>query len=456
MKRTRRLAAFFLAGLLLAMPAFLSPTRAQAANTPIRPVEVALATGLAVVHLSADGPYTLVNQATGAVVISGRTGQVAEVKPNAQGLAVAGVGTFTGPLRLQPAPDGAGNPGIGRWESKRYRGVLVVSRDASGQLTVVNEVNLEDYLLGVVPAEMPAAFPPEALKAQAVASRTYVYYQMIHGAYAQQGYDVMANTSSQVYNGAVAEDPRTTAAVQATRGTFVLYNGQPIDAFFFASGGGFTENSENVFSSPVPYLTGVVDYDQESPKFSWDVTLTLTAMQQALATKGMDVGTLYNIVPAGPQGVSGRWTTLALVGSQGQSVVKAGNLRLALGLNSTLFQMVPHGGGIQPVQSPLSPDQTVQVLGRDGATVSLALGQAVVRGAGGQQAPLQGQPATVVAEQQAPASLEFIGHGWGHGVGLSQWGASGMAKQGNTFDAILRHYYQQTTVGPLPAPAGTN
>ncbi|MHB9146013.1 MAG: SpoIID/LytB domain-containing protein [Symbiobacteriia bacterium] len=452
MKLRRRLAAFCLT-LLLATPfAALSKPALAAADRTIR---VGLGTALTVVHLSADGAYTLVNTATGGTVMSGQAGQVVAITVNAQGLAVTGFGTFTGPLRLKPAATAAGQPGIGHYEGKRYRGVLDVSRAATGQMTVVNELNLEDYLLGVVPKEMPTYFPTEALKAQAVAARTYAAYQTANSKYAPQGFDVVDTTDSQVYGGVNAEDPLTTTAVQATRGIYALYNGQPINAFFHASGGGYTENSENVFSSAMPYLRGVPDFDQESPKYNWTVSFALIDLQQTLAAKGYDAGTLYGIEPAGPQGVSGRWTTLALVGSKGRLEVKATQLRLALGLNSTLFAMVPHNAALQDVRQPIPLNQPVTVLARDGQRSLLPSGTVVAQGAGGTRTALAAG-AIVVGRQAVPASIELNGHGWGHGVGLSQWGASGMAKQGNTYDAILRHYYTGTTVGLLPGATATN
>lgn len=452
MKVRRRIAAFFVA-LLLLTPLVGAPQPALAAAD--RTVRVGLGTTLTTVHLSADGAFTLINQATGGTVVSGQPGQVLTITVNPLGLTVAGYGTFTGPLRLTPAPTATGQPGIGHYETKRYRGVLDVSKNPAGLMTVVNQLNLEDYLLGVVPKEMPTYFPAEALKAQAVAARTYAVYQISNGKYTDQGFDVVDTTDSQVYGGVNAEDPLATAAVQATAGIYVLYAGKPIDAFFFDSGGGYTENSENVFSSVVPYLRGVPDFDQESPNYNWTTSFALTDMQQTLVAKGYDVGTLYGVEPDGPQGVSGRWTTLALVGSKGRLDIKATVFRLALGLKSTLFAIVPHNASLQNVQQPLPLNQSVTVLGANGTRSSVNSGTIVAQGAGGAKTALA-SGAVVIGRQAVPASIELDGHGWGHGVGLSQWGASGMAKQGNTYDAILRHYYTGTTVGPLPGATVTN
>ena len=455
MRLRLRLAALTLTlGLALSL---VAPPGAQAAEAgPGRAIRVGLGTTLTQVQLSADGAYTLVNLASGAPVLDGSAGQAVTIQVNQAGLAVAGVGTFTGPLRLQPAAGSDGQPGIARSGSKRYRGVLEVSRNAAGLITLVNELDLEDYLPGVVPREMPPSFPAEALKTQAVAARTYALYQMQNSKFAGQGFDVVDTVDSQVYGGVNSEDARSNAAVQATRNQVIVYGGQVINAMFFASGGGHTENNENVFTASVPYLKGVPDYDQESPKYNWTVTLPLVEMQKTLAGKGMDVGTVYGLEPAGPRGVSGRWTTLALVGSKGRLEVKASQLRLALGLNSTLFDIVPHQEGMQAVQVPLAADQPVTALAAGGQVATVSPGQAVVQGAGGTRLSLAGQPAVAVGKQLVPASLELVGHGWGHGVGLSQWGARGMANSGHTFDDILRHYYQGTSVEPRPDLAVSN
>lgn len=456
MRLRLRLAAFALTlGLALNLSPAPAAHAAEAAGQP-RPIRVGLGSTLTQVQLSADGPYTLINMASGAPVLEGAAGQSVSIQLNQAGLAVAGAGTFTGPLRLQPAAGPEGQPGIARWDSKRYRGVLEVFGNAAGKLTLVNELDLEDYLLGVVPREMPPSFPAEALKTQAVAARTYALYQMQNSKFSGQGFDVVDTVESQVYGGVNSEDARSNEAVAATRNQVVTYNGQIINAMFFASGGGHTENNENVFTASVPYLKGVPDYDQDSPKYNWTVTMPLTDIQTALASKGMDVGTLYAIEPAGPKGVSGRWTTLALVGSKGRLEVKATQVRTALGLNSTLFDMVPHKEGLQTVQVPLGADQPVTALGAGGQVTTLAPGQSVVQGANVAPTSLAGAPAVAVGKQMLPASLELVGHGWGHGVGLSQWGARGMANNGDTFDTILRHYYQGTSVGPRPDLPASN
>ncbi len=148
-----------------------------------------------------------------------------------------------------------------------YRGRLRVVH-LTGGLEIVNTLPLESYLLGVVPRESPASWPIEALKAQAVAARSYAY----RSTGGSGSFDVYCTTASQMYGGADGETAATNKAVTATKGIVPTYQGTPIVAYFFSTSGGHTENIENVWTSaaPVPYLKGVSDpYDTTSPYHAW-------------------------------------------------------------------------------------------------------------------------------------------------------------------------------------------
>jgi stage II sporulation protein D len=142
-------------------------------------------------------------------------------------------------------------------EGRGYHGALEVFTNARHTLTVVNELPLEDYLRGVVPNELsPSTYGQiEALKAQAVAARTYIYRNL--GQYANEGYDVCSTDACQVYMGALTEDPLSTQAVVETRGTIATYDGKPINALYSSTCGGRTEDAENIFNEKVPYLVSV-------------------------------------------------------------------------------------------------------------------------------------------------------------------------------------------------------
>src|SRR5262249_41128582 len=140
-----------------------------------------------------------------------------------------------------------------RFNEKPYRGKIEVFANMRGTVTVVNVIGLEDYVRGVVPNEL--SFPAlEALKAQAVAARTYALKN--RGQFAPEGFDLLPTTRSQVYRGLTSETPLTTRAVDETRGIIATYNGEPINALYTSTCGGRTEDAENIFNEAVPYLRG--------------------------------------------------------------------------------------------------------------------------------------------------------------------------------------------------------
>ncbi|MCL5039122.1 MAG: SpoIID/LytB domain-containing protein, partial [Firmicutes bacterium] len=405
------------------------------------------------VTASAEGPHQVVNLATGALIATGQANQVWSFSLSPQGVAVASqgktLGVFTGPIVVRPlAPVGQGN--FVRVDGARYRGILEVYRGTDGLLSLVNVLPLEEYLYGVVPAEMPSDWPLEALKAQAVAARTYAR-QRLGISQPGQGFDICATKYCQVYLGVNAEKPAASQAVDATRGLVLTYNGQLISAFFHASGGGYTENSENVWGEALPYLRGVPDFDQASPHFSWTAFFTPQEIQDALSREGYDLGRFYNLMPAGQPGVSGRWTTLKLEGSKGDEIMKATELRRVLNLKSTLFRIIQQTEGWQDRLKTYVSTDSVVLLGGDGRRVAKPVGMVTVL-AGGSSRPValadgRGAAGVVTAgREMVPTGIRLEGHGWGHGVGLSQWGARAMAEKGNNFQTILKYYYQGVNI----------
>src|SRR5439155_2530548 len=143
-----------------------------------------------------------------------------------------------------------------RFGEKPYRGRIEVFANPRGALTVVNVIGLEDYVKGVVPNELsPGGFPAiEALKAQAIAARTYAYKN--RNQFASEGFDLLPTTRSQVYRGLTSETLLTSQAVDQTRGVVATYNGEPINALYTSTCGGRTEDAENIFNEAIPYLRG--------------------------------------------------------------------------------------------------------------------------------------------------------------------------------------------------------
>lgn len=215
-----------------------------------------------------------------------------------------------------------------------YRGRMVLSREG-GRVLAVNHLSLEHYLYGVVPSEMPASWPAEALAAQAVVARSYALTSRSTGL----PWDVFADVRSQVYRGVLAEVPASTAAVRATRGEVVTVGGEVAQTFFFSTSGGRTAANEEGFGgSPISYLRSVDDpYDDESPVHTWTARFTTREARRKL--RDLTAGRLTEIAVAS-RSPSGRAATVLLRGSGGDRTVSAASVRTALGLRSTWIERI--------------------------------------------------------------------------------------------------------------------
>jgi stage II sporulation protein D len=231
--------------------------------------------------------------------------------------------TFSGPLTFTAA-----SPLVFK---KPYRGTFTVTSDGK-KVTLVNTVPLEQYLYGVVPSEMPRAWLPEALKAQAVAARSYALaVRKTTGAF-----DVYPDTRSQVYGGVNAESPATTAAVDATAADVLAYGGRIAVTYFFSTSGGRTAAISDVWkSAPVPYLVSVPDpYDSLSPYHDWGpFAFSAAKLRTALKVPGrlLDLQTTVN--------ASERVDNVQAVGADGERTISGPEMRAALGLRSTWFSV---------------------------------------------------------------------------------------------------------------------
>ena len=358
-------------------------TGAAAAAPISTPVRVGIVVGQESVTIASDGPLEAVDEAGRSETLEG--GRLT-ARPGAAGIEV-GSATFGGMVRLQP------RAGFLQINGRPYRGLIELRRTAERRLTVINELDLEEYLYGVVRSEMDPRWPPEALRAQAIAARSLAIYSA--GRFGTEGYDLRATTESQVYGGVMAEDPRTTAAVDATRGLAMLYEGRPVFAAYHNDSGGATENSEFVWGSVTPYLRGVADpYSKDAPNHAWTLRLDLPAIEARMQRAGRAISGLQrlDVVATSP---SGRVMTLRLVGASGSVDLRGTDFRAAIGVatvRSTLFIVRMSGEG----------------------------------------------------------TVDLTGRGSGHGVGLSQWGARGQALAGRDYTEILRHYYTGVTIGPRP------
>ncbi len=305
-------------------------------------VRVLLASGRPRVSVRSDGAWQAVDEAVRPnTAVALRPGATYSLRPRGSGAALHGPGgrllaVYAGAMRLQPVAAG----GTVALDGSPYRGAMRIL-NRGGRLSAVNVVNLEQYLYGVVPREVSARWgddAPAALRAQAIAARSYAIATLDRGA----DYDLLPDVRDQVYGGAAAEDPRTDAAVDATRGKVLVYGGKVITAFFFSSSGGRTEDVQNVFPSspPEPYLTSVPDpFDRGSPFHTWDAqdrrTLTGAALGRALGAPGPVVrATVVR------RGASPRVMDLRLITARGASVdVTGSQVRTALQLRDTWFSL---------------------------------------------------------------------------------------------------------------------
>ncbi len=273
-------------------------------------------------------------------------------------------------------------------DGKAYRGTIGVKKNGNGGLDIVNALPVETYLYGVVPKEMSSGWPLEALKAQAVVARTFALYQREKNR--DHPYDVSATTSSQVYGGLDAETPNSVRAVDETKGEVLFHEGRLILAYYHANSGGATEDAKNVWTADVPYLKSIRDdYSARATPGHWSYSLSLDDLSRALAGSGLDVGFIRDLVPV-TVSPSGRIVKLKILHSRGEALLRCNDFRIKVDprqLKSALFVVAKEGNRIR-----------------------------------------------------------FEGKGYGHGVGLSQWGAYEMARQGFSYRDILTYYYSNVDV----------
>ena len=280
-----------------------------------------------------------------------------------------------------------GGGGIVAVNRMRFRGELEFLRISNG-MQVINEVELEDYVSGILGREVYPDWHPEMLKAQAVVARSYALHQRAEAG--DQAFDVEAGTGSQVYGGVSAETPAIRAAVEATRGEYLAYARRPILAVYHSASGGQTASSEEVWGRALPYLVSLeVDDEQDSPDTYWRATISKTKLGRALDSLGIQIGAPQEVQVV-DRSRSGRALRVRIRGDRGQHTLEARALRVALGesvIRSTLFEIRP-----------------------------------------------------------ARDAVVFVGSGHGHGVGMSQWGAQAMAQRGSTYREIVQAFYPGTSL----------
>ena len=342
--------------------------------------------------------------------------------------------------------------------SRRYRGRLQLLV-RGGQVQVVNHLGIETYLTSVVGSEMPHKWPLPALQAQAVAARTYALRQRGKAG----DFDVKATVSSQVYRGVESETPSTIEAVESTRSLVLVHAGRLINAVFHSSSGGATEPSGEVWRNQLPYLVSVADHDQHSPVHRWNKRFDNDELRDLFREIG-GVKRLQVLKTSS----TGRVRTARVQGPHGSLVLTGRELRKRLGLKSTMVQFELINGSVgSSTASSTAPTQTVSQSVSRAAPPLIGLWQ---DSASGPDTPPSRSsrlasflpPPPPPLPQLNPSAfnrprldvregelvLEARGQGFGHGVGMSQWGAHGLALQGADFRQILLHYYRGAEIRP--------
>ena len=357
-------------GLLGAALVFAEGASAEAGSLAPRPVRVRIVSDQQRVTIADAGGSTVqVAAGPAGLTVDGRSAG-----------AVWRTRAESGPYRVKTRPGG---------DALEVRGRLELRRTPGG-LSVINEVSLENYVVGTLGAEMYASWEAAALQAQAVACRSYALYQMARRS--DRGFDVEADVRSQRYLGVRGESDSAWAAVRATSGQIISYDGQPALAAFHSASGGQTASAEEVWGTSISYLRSVpVANEDDSPDTYWRASVSDEDLGKMLAHLGHDIGAVAS-VKVGKRSSSGRVSELRFRGGKGRATVTGRELRQALGgttIKSTMFE---------------------------------------VR----------------LERRREAGEVVFVGSGNGHGVGMSQWAAQAMAEEGADYREILGNFYPGT------------
>ncbi len=332
---------------------------------------------------------------------------------------------------------------------KLYRGAVLIQHAPNGaSFHVINVLPLEQYLCGVVPQEMPASWPTEALKAQAIAARSFAL--ALREQNRQNSYDVPVG--GQAYGGYAAEQAATNQAVNETAGIVLTYNGECIPGYYYSASGGYTESSEVVWGTEKPYLQAVSDVETKSPLEKWEKLFTPEELDQRLAEAGFSIGKLESIqlsvlkktpVNENDRGVSGRVKQVRFIGVTGEINVEGNRLRQLLQLPSTLFDISIVNKTPKVIETTITDGYGIPVLEKK---IPVTVGDQVVT-------PLLSDAQKQLRRiSRGPGiQVRFSGRGFGHGVGMSQWGAKTIAEaakpeEKDVYKNILFKYYQGVTL----------
>lgn len=340
-----------------------------------------------------------------------------------------------------------------------YRNVIQINISGNN-LSAINLIDIDEYLYGVVPSEMPSSWHTEALKAQAVAARNYAYSNL--GLHSSEGFDVCDTVHCQVYNGITSEKDSTNKAIDDTKGIFAYYKGERINAVYSSSNGGYSENSENVWDNRVEYLRAIKDTNEEGGKV-WERSFTF----DELTNLASNIGNVNEVILENSN-VTGRVISLTLVGDNGKKVLTKEEIR-------TFFAKSPSGSlesrnfviknansqttnNFQNINQLYVADKgrlyqldfqnsysisSSQISKKNNSQTLIDKNQNVVSINNLTNTSNQNNISseTTSIKRSSSSSVTFSGRGWGHGVGMSQYGANSLANKGYKYDEILKYYY---------------
>ncbi len=422
------------------------------------------------VTFSSGGPYTVEGPA-GPVQVAGGT-EITFTVAGASGIAVQGSGADGsglagggGPFRLSPSVFGGGSTitvvshaGADIYQQgNTFSGQIVITAGDGGLLHVANVVDAEEYVRSVVSSEMLDSWPAEALKAQAVAVRSYLAYRCKMAGCGYLGLPDFDNfraltpecipiwSNDQVYKGASPVKLNCSRATDLTKGMVLTYGGAPAAAYFHASAEGMTEDPAYVWGGSYPYLVPVSEDPYESAYALWNAEYTKSELTSLLRPFGL-IGAPGDIRGCEP-GASGRWFGMNVSCDSGTLWVKANDFRKALGtpLRSLLFSSYSLGGGREST-GVVNPAMEVSVTDGSSQAPIVAGGVSVLGGSGVPGSAPAGLCVLSGTSDEGEERSVFQGKGWGHGVGLSQCGARASALLGKDFASILGHYYPGTAL----------
>ncbi len=382
----------------------------------------------------------------------------------------------------------------------KYKGSLLIEKNSNG-LNIVNKIDIEEYLKGVLKSEMSPAWPKEALKAQAVLARTYALAEKRHGAY-----DLCDETHCQVYGGTADESTAITQAVNETKGQILTYGGAPAQIYYFSDSGGMTTGAETVWGTAVPYLTAKADpVANDSPNKTWQAKLTMNEIGSKLTAAGTGVGRLKSLRP-GKRDKSGRIEQIEIKGSDGTKIISGNKFRLAVGatvVKSTLFEFnrqnaykVTSTAAASPAAANIAaPEQSASVqiegmpdkeadklywmaknkvfsmkellnmIGDDknyqryiaeglARMVKMKISSLKTEKNAKRETPKQktkpraenltAEASALSMEGTAAQTVVIYGRGYGHGVGFPQWTAKALAEAGWDYKRMLGYYFNGT------------